>query len=60
MLRFPSQASGVLVTVGGMAPVLTSPLVSTQWLADHLGADELVVLDASVQTSGTGLETTWR
>ncbi|MDP4331789.1 rhodanese-like domain-containing protein [Curtobacterium sp. A7_M15] len=43
-----------------MAPVLTSPLVSTQWLADHLGADELVVLDASVHTAGVGLETTWR
>lgn len=43
-----------------MAPVLTSPLVSTQWLADHLGADELVVLDASVHTAGTGLETTWQ
>lgn len=42
-----------------MAPVLTSPLVSTQWLADHLGADELVVLDASVHTQGNGLETMW-
>ncbi|ROP61364.1 sulfurtransferase [Curtobacterium sp. PhB115] len=42
-----------------MAPVLTSPLVSTQWLADHLGADELVVLDASVHTAGTGMATTW-
>ncbi|WP_420368630.1 sulfurtransferase [Curtobacterium sp. L1-20] len=42
-----------------MAPVLTSPLVSTQWLADHLGADELVVLDASVHTEGNGLETMW-
>lgn len=42
-----------------MAPVLTSPLVSTQWLADHLGADELVVLDASVHEVGTGLQTTW-
>ena len=42
-----------------MAPVLTSPLVSTQWLADHLGADELVVLDASVHTEGTGLDTMW-
>lgn len=42
-----------------MAPVLTSPLVSTQWLADHLGADELVVVDASVHTAGTGLATTW-
>ncbi|WNY35084.1 rhodanese-like domain-containing protein [Curtobacterium flaccumfaciens] len=42
-----------------MAPVLTSPLVSTQWLADHLGADELVVLDASVHTVGAGFDTTW-
>lgn len=25
-----------------------SPLVSAQWLADHLGADDLVVVDASV------------
>lgn len=30
------------------APVLTSPLVSTQWLADHLGATDLLVVDASV------------
>ena len=29
-------------------PLLTSPIVSTQWLADHLGADGLVVLDATV------------
>jgi thiosulfate/3-mercaptopyruvate sulfurtransferase len=42
-----------------MAPVLTSPLVSTQWLADHLGADDLVIVDASVRTSGTGLDTRW-
>ncbi|WIE64243.1 rhodanese-like domain-containing protein [Curtobacterium sp. MCLR17_036] len=42
-----------------MAPVLTSPLVSTQWLADHLGADELIVLDASVHTDGAGRGTTW-
>lgn len=27
---------------------LASPVVSTQWLADHLGADDLVVLDATV------------
>jgi len=46
--------------VCGMAPVLTSPLVSTQWLADHLGADELVVLDASVRTAGSGLGMSWR
>ncbi|MEO5921855.1 MAG: sulfurtransferase [Pseudolysinimonas sp.] len=30
------------------APALPGPLVPTQWLADHLGADGLVVLDASV------------
>ncbi|HEV7741970.1 MAG TPA: rhodanese-like domain-containing protein [Pseudolysinimonas sp.] len=29
-------------------PELPGPLVSTQWLADHLGAESLVVLDASV------------
>jgi thiosulfate/3-mercaptopyruvate sulfurtransferase len=29
-------------------PALPGPLVSTQWLADHLGAESLVVLDASV------------
>jgi len=28
--------------------LLPAPLVSTQWLADHLGADDLVVLDATV------------
>jgi len=28
-------------------PALSSPLVSTQWLADYLGADKLVVVDAS-------------
>lgn len=29
-------------------PLLTSPVVSTQWLADHLGADKLVLVDATV------------
>jgi thiosulfate/3-mercaptopyruvate sulfurtransferase len=29
-------------------PALASPLVSTQWLADYLGSDHLVVLDATV------------
>lgn len=29
-------------------PLIDSPVVSTQWLADHLGADKLVVLDATV------------
>ena len=42
-----------------MIAALTSPLVSTQWLADHLGADGLVVVDASVASflrpgGGTG------
>ena len=39
-------------------PHLDSPVVSTQWLADHLGADDLVVLDATVlpytQPNGRG------
>jgi len=39
-------------------PLLTAPLVSTQWLADHLGSDNLVVLDATVvpyvQPNGRG------
>ncbi|MFZ7089203.1 sulfurtransferase [Curtobacterium sp. RRHDQ10] len=39
--------------------VPSSPLVSTQWLADHLGSDELVVIDASVRTRGIGSATTW-
>jgi len=34
-----------------MSPVLTAPIVSTQWVADHLGADDLVVVDASVVVS---------
>ena len=38
-------------------PDLFSPLVSTQWLADHLGAGDLLVVDASVvaytQPNGT-------
>jgi thiosulfate/3-mercaptopyruvate sulfurtransferase len=29
-------------------PLIDSPLVSTQWLADHLGSDDLVVVDATV------------
>lgn len=29
-------------------PEFRSPTVSTQWLADHLGGDDLLVLDASV------------
>ncbi|MEV8212442.1 rhodanese-like domain-containing protein [Leifsonia sp. NPDC077715] len=34
-----------------LAAALDGPLVSTQWLADHLGADGLVVLDATVVPS---------
>ncbi|TFD57206.1 sulfurtransferase [Cryobacterium suzukii] len=30
------------------SPVPSSPVVSTQWLADHLGSDHLVILDATV------------
>lgn len=29
-------------------PVLSAPIVSTQWLADYLGSDKLVVVDATV------------
>lgn len=29
-------------------PLIDSPAVSTQWLADHLGAEKLLVVDASV------------
>jgi len=32
-------------------PTLPAPLVSTQWLADHLGADDLLVIDATVLPS---------
>ncbi|MFP7761154.1 sulfurtransferase [Marisediminicola sp. LYQ85] len=32
-------------------PLLISPLVSTQWLADHLGADKFVIIDATVSWS---------
>jgi thiosulfate/3-mercaptopyruvate sulfurtransferase len=30
------------------SPLPSSPVVSTQWLADHLGSDHLVILDATV------------
>ena len=36
-----------MTSAPAIAPILTSPIVSTQWLADHLGG-ALVVLDASV------------
>jgi thiosulfate/3-mercaptopyruvate sulfurtransferase len=34
-----------------LAAALDRPIVSTQWLADHLGSDGLVVLDATVVPS---------
>ncbi|WP_043321560.1 sulfurtransferase [Mycetocola saprophilus] len=37
-----------------MSPVFESPVVSTQWLADHLGSPALVVIDATVMVSGDG------
>jgi thiosulfate/3-mercaptopyruvate sulfurtransferase len=52
-LRGSSATSGVTVSLVGMTSsplgaALTGPLVSTQWLCDHLGSDGLLVLDASV------------
>lgn len=35
-------------TITTNAPLLASPVVSTQWLCDHLGAESLIVLDATV------------
>lgn len=48
--------TGVDVTVGRMSPVLTSPVVSPQWLADHLGSDQLSVVDATVVLSDSAGE----
>ncbi|TFD49849.1 sulfurtransferase [Cryobacterium frigoriphilum] len=44
-----------LATAAANAPAtpVPEPLVSTQWLADHLGAESLVVLDATVVLIGT-------
>lgn len=39
-----------------MSPVFLSPVVSTQWLADHLGSESLVLLDVSVRTEGEGAQ----
>lgn len=47
-ISFPAADSG---------PHLASPAVSTQWLADHLGSERLIVLDATVlqvQRQGDG------
>lgn len=34
-----------------VSPQLVSPLVSTQWLADHLGSESILVIDATVRTA---------
>jgi thiosulfate/3-mercaptopyruvate sulfurtransferase len=48
-LRADGRYIAFAITVKAMTgPLLVSPLVSTQWLADHLGSDDLVVLDATV------------
>jgi thiosulfate/3-mercaptopyruvate sulfurtransferase len=45
----------VTTTAGShaLSPQLASPIVSTQWLADHLGSESLVVLDATVLQVGS-------
>ncbi|QWL30690.1 sulfurtransferase [Rathayibacter toxicus] len=40
--------SGVTASVGRVSPYLDRPIVSTQWLADQLGREHLVIVDASV------------
>lgn len=42
----PARPSAARPSAASAAP--SSPLVSTQWLTDHHGADDLVVLDATV------------
>lgn len=42
------DAAASPTAAAALAAALDGPLVSTQWLADHLGADGLVVLDATV------------
>ena len=44
----PLVSSPLLSTPVVSTPVVSTPVVSTQWLADHLGSDNLVVLDATV------------
>lgn len=43
-----STGPGTSTAGTALGSALAGPLVSTQWLADHLGAEGLVVLDASV------------
>lgn len=42
------RAADARISVIGMTTALPTPLVSAQWVADHLGADDLLVVDASV------------
>lgn len=53
-----TRAAGGAYRVGMTGPHLDTPLVSTQWLADHLGSDDLLVFDATVlpytQPTGRG------
>jgi thiosulfate/3-mercaptopyruvate sulfurtransferase len=57
--RVPSasfdDATGVFAATRtpAVAAALAGPLVSTQWLADHLGSEGLVVLDATVVPTQT-------
>lgn len=37
-----------------MSPVFVSPVVSTQWVADHLGSASLLLIDASVRLVAEG------
>jgi thiosulfate/3-mercaptopyruvate sulfurtransferase len=42
------DGTGTGTSASYLGAAIDRPLVSTQWLADHLGADGLVVLDATV------------
>ncbi|ANF31239.1 hypothetical protein A0130_05760 [Leifsonia xyli] len=46
-----AQRGALTCPAAALAAGLDGPLVSTQWLADHLGSDGLVVLDATVVPS---------
>jgi len=54
-VTFTASLSTSAPTAASPAPFVPAPLVSTQWLADHLGTDSLVVADATVlQIAGPG------
>ncbi|MBW8870926.1 MAG: sulfurtransferase [Leifsonia sp.] len=50
-LRVPDPDLDPDFASAALAAALDGPLVSTQWLADHLGADGLVIVDATVVPS---------